>query len=200
MSGSRSGLLTFAISLLLATLLGRRASRRFVSAILVTAAALYAANRLGYATALERLLDGNSSVRVSDTARSARAALALQDIRDQPIAGVGFSAAPQAHSLYLEIARSGGLMMLALYLIMAGGAVLAGWRRRTDDLMVASTASLVAFFAVAVQHNTLTERLIFVPLGFLLAASVHATKQNELPSSVAATVDPRSPAPAISLR
>lgn len=73
-SGSRSGLLTFAISLLLATLLGRRASRRFVSAILVTAAALYAANRLGYATPLERLLDGNSSVRVSDTARSARAA------------------------------------------------------------------------------------------------------------------------------
>jgi hypothetical protein len=171
-SGSRAGIIAFGVGVLLATVLSRRATLRAVVAAAAAALVIYIASRLDYAVGLNRLIDGEASSAISDASRADRADVALRDIRDHPLAGVGFSADDRAHSLYLEVARSGGLVSLALYLWLGAGAVLAGWKRRADELVAASTASFAAFLIVAVQHNTLYDRFLFVPLGFIVAAAI----------------------------
>ncbi|MDQ4031265.1 MAG: O-antigen ligase family protein [Actinomycetota bacterium] len=171
-SGSRSGIIAFGVGVLLATVSSRRAALRAVVTVAVAALTIYIVGRLGYTAGLDRLLGGEASATVSDAVRADQADMALQDIRDHPLAGVGFSGDDQAHSLYLEVARSGGLVSLALYLWLAAGAVLTGWKRRADGLMAASTASFAAFLVAAVQHNTLNDRFLIVPLGFIVAAAI----------------------------
>ncbi len=172
-SGSRTGLVAFGVGVLFATVLSRRGALRAVVAVAAGTLALYVADRFGYTVGLDRLLGGEANTVVSDAARADLARLALQDILDHPLAGVGFSADHRAHSFYLELARSGGLVSLALYLWLAAGVVLTGWKRRADELMAASTASFMAFLIVAVQHNTLYDRFLFVPLGFIVAAAIN---------------------------
>lgn len=172
-SGSRAGIIAFGVGILLATAWSRRAALRAVVAVAAGALTIYIVGRLGYGVGLDRLLGGEASATGSDAARVNLAGEALLNIRDHPLVGVGFSADRRAHSLYLEVARSGGLISLALYLWMAAGAVLAGWKRRVDGLVAASTASFAAFLIVAVQHNTLYDRFVFVPLGFIVAAAIN---------------------------
>jgi O-antigen ligase len=123
---------------------------------------------------LQRLLavNGDTSGFVSDAERLNRLDDALAEFSAHPITGVGF-APPAAHDLYIELARSGGILATVLFLVFAVGATRSGIiLSRRLAIVGAPWAAGTAWLLLAVQHNALFERFLYVPAGLIAGAAI----------------------------
>lgn len=169
-SGSRAAVLAAVVgAVLYVVVTGHRVTRRLVGIAVLLVGAALAAAQLGITVGLARLARGNTTAARADAIRDALSDDARAEFLAHPFFGVGFG--PQeAHDLYLELARSGGVLAVALFVYFAGGLLLTGRRLERIGPTGAATASFASWLAIAIEHNALTDRFLYVPAGLIVAA------------------------------
>jgi O-antigen ligase len=97
--------------------------------------------------------------------------IAWQDFAEHPLIGTGYAGINTAHSIYLQILQSAGLVgMLALVIYFA--APLAGVRRelgvrRLDHVTLGVAAAVGVFLIIGLVQNLIYVRAPFIVVGFL---------------------------------
>ena len=179
-SGSRGALLGAGIvTLLYIFVSGRMVFRKLTFAVAALLVAAFIALDLGLSTGLTRLL-GDDSAETSDLERIRRIEVAWQEFQTHPLTGVGFTTA-EAHNFYLELLRSGGLVTLLIMVVFAVAMLHAGWKLRHQfAVAVPATAAASTWFVLAIQHNALNLRFIWVPLA-VIAACITLSKRGTTP-------------------
>lgn len=169
-SGSRGALLGVPVAWGLLILADRRpVVSRTVVAVGGMVAAYLLAIRAGLDFGLERLLGNDATATISDRERETNAALAIDQASANLWLGVGFGE-NAAHNLYLELARSGGVIVLLAFLVWATRLLLAGRSvARNSGQATAALVSFAVWLLLAVQHNAVSVRFIYIPAGLVLA-------------------------------
>jgi hypothetical protein len=184
-SGSRGAIIGVPLAALLyAGLEQRDRLRRFAGYTSVLALAAYAALFSGLTIGIQRLLHPNASVGVSDTQRKEAASLAWSQFTHAPLTGGGFSSAV-AHDVYLQLLSSGGVIVLAAFLWLAGGAIRIALRSRTIGFGAAAAASLLTWLILNVQFNGYYDRYLLVPVALTYAAGRVAAEVSPEPARAA---------------
>jgi O-antigen/teichoic acid export membrane protein len=182
-SGSRSGLLAFAVVALVTLVwLG---SRRLVLATAVLAGVVAVLVQLGTISlpsqnALDRaLIAGDRSVYLSDAVREENRRRTLELIDRNPLTGAGFEHALRAHNVYLQLLVIGGPLTLVGFCLIALGSVRALARlprrvrlRPAEALAVGLAAAVVGFVVAGAHQNALWDRYIWVTAGLAAVAVV----------------------------
>ncbi len=179
-SGSRGGILAVVGGASIWVVLsGRRPVWRAVLTTAAAAGCYLLVTALGLTVGLERLLVGSTAINSASAAQSNaerdyRASVALDQFAQNYLTGVGFSSGT-AHNFYLEVARSGGAIVLALVIIGILGTLLTAWRTRNSVAIASAVFASAAVWAVfAIQHNASTARFIWIPSGLAAACWVAA--------------------------
>jgi hypothetical protein len=177
-SGSRGGQIGFIMACLVATLATPRARRLsphlFGFASLCIAGAVLILPQYGVALKnLVRIGGGNASAMESDRGRLELAKQALRDLNHRTFDGVGLQVATEAHSIYLQVAAAGGLILLIGMACYFGGVVRAGWRCRSenDGLALSFAVGILIWLLVGAVENQLTDRFLYLPVGCIAALS-----------------------------
>lgn len=174
-SGSRAGAVAAVTGVVGAGILLPELRRKLL--IVIPIAGMIGVLVIGYTKVGHGILDqvrlsSGSDVAGSDYQRTYVADVALEQIRDRPVQGVGFSVIADAHSIYLELLAAGGIIALTSFLIFCGG--LAGAARNAlrgpyrDEVAVASLGIAIWLVAGAVG-NELADKFLYVVPGVLLA-------------------------------
>ncbi|NYD34677.1 O-antigen ligase family protein [Actinomycetospora corticicola] len=180
-SGSRGGLVV-ALGAVLVALVVERTGRR----VLLPAAgvALGAGTLLlaFFPTMLDRLgrelrLTGAESAAESDAIRARIHAQALSDIEHSPLRGIGLHVMAEGHSIYLQLAASGGALLFVAFLATVVGALADGTAIARSGVAAAGLARalVVAFGAwlvVGVVENQIADLYLYVPLALLAGLAV----------------------------
>ncbi len=121
-----------------------------------------------------RLGAGDTSAAGSDFQRGADAQLALSQITERPIEGVGFSVITDAHVIYLQVLAAGGAIAMASFAVFLGG--LAGAARRAwatpwHDAVAAASVTVVVWLVNGFFDNQVADKYLFVVPGILIALS-----------------------------
>jgi O-antigen ligase len=186
-SGSRSGLLAFAVAGLL--VLAWVGSRRLVLAGAVALACAAVLIQLGQVSlpqenALDRAVTtSDRSVYLSDTVRTESRRLTLELIEEHPLTGAGFESALLAHNVYFQLLVIGGPLALAGFLLVALG-TLSGLRRlagsvqarRAHALAGGLAAAFAAFVVGAAYQNALWDRHIWVTAALAAIAAAPVSR------------------------
>lgn len=149
----------------------------------VAASALFVVVTVGLVTvpgtdAFDRLFQPDSSVRLSDTERSEVREESLAQIRQSPVTGAGFKEARSAHSLYVQVWASAGVMGLAGLLMIAWRTALLIVRscgrslvvhHTRDPLVTCVTAGFLGYLVGGVGQNILWDRYVWLVLAMSLA-------------------------------
>lgn len=173
-SGSRAALvgeIFFVLTLLLA--LRRWYVMRWVGvlAMMVIVAGIAGAVPIPSANSFQRLL-GDESASLSDAERDDARTASLDQINQDPVTGSGFEFSRVAHSLYLQVWVSCGLIGLAglLLLILLVGRLLV-YRSPSDVLIAGAAASFVGFLVAGMASNILWDRYVWLHLAMAVALS-----------------------------
>lgn len=125
----------------------------------------------------------------SDAARAEVVKQAIRDIKHRPLLGIGYDAAGDGHSVYLQTVAAGGVLCLGGLAAFTTSA-LSGLRLRTGDahdlLSRALLLGVGAWSLVILFEDALVERYMYLPLTFLLVvAAVRRRESDELQHELA---------------
>jgi O-antigen ligase len=187
-SGSRTALVVGVVAAALTALLvtrgiGRLALLAVVAIVLagggVAGAALTgrSAGQREETDALGRFDQSSASGRVSSRARDDLRERAFDQIQERPLTGVGFQEIKVAHTIYLQLWASGGLLAFSAFVLFAGGGLVVGWRLIRQRsltsperrLALALGVSFCGWLAAGLVSNVLTDGYVYVALALLLA-------------------------------
>lgn len=105
----------------------------------------------------------------SNSERAQIAVQALHDFALHPLFGVGLDQLTYAHNIYLQLASSGGLVLLTAVMLFFLSAVIQGWsQRRQHDLVFYLIVSLVAWLTIGMVENSLVDRFLYFPVGAIV--------------------------------
>jgi hypothetical protein len=179
-SGSRGALLGLPLAFALYILITRRhVLWRLGYTFTGLSLGVGAAVSLGLSVGVVRLFEeaGDQTALESDMERLRRFHTALNDLSHHPITGVGYHP-PEAHNLYLELARSGGIIAAVLFMVFAIGTIRSGLAlSRVVPIVAAPWAAATAWLLLAVQHNALYERFLYVPSGLIVGAAIMSARR-----------------------
>jgi O-antigen ligase len=124
---------------------------------------------------LVRFGSGSSDVGASDQTRTSAAQQALQDFQHFPIAGLGIKAINNAHSIYLQLLQSGGLMLLVAFLAYWIWCLRDAWvvQRLGHPIARYLFISIGVWLVLGVIENQLCDRLLYYGIGCVAALSAH---------------------------
>jgi hypothetical protein len=150
------------------------------------------AHSLGVAT---RLAQNAPGVAASDAGRSLLRSLAISQFTSRPFTGVGFAELGAAHTIYIELLATGGVAGLLAFGVFASCCVASGLRALgtpNSDLVAACVVSFVAWLAVGVVENQMTDGYLYVAPGLVLAAAASLAAHGQLrpPSNTATRARP----------
>jgi hypothetical protein len=105
------------------------------------------------------------SSEISNGTRLSLARQGLADFIHRPVDGVGFQVLVEAHSIYLQLLASGGMILLSVFLIYNVCAIRELWRARKlhDELPLALLISMGGWLVIGLVENQLTDRYLYVP-------------------------------------
>lgn len=185
--GSRAALGGFAVTLLAVVILSKQPRVALIVLISILAGSvlimsplvdLPEGNTLARLTASD---DPESALQVSEsnTARKGLREEAINNVTEQPLTGVGFENAVDAHNIYLQILSSGGIISLTGFLIVAFSILsfpllhLIGRVQLTNVesafLILGLGASFAGYLASGIFNNALWERYIWIVPAILLS-------------------------------
>lgn len=186
-SGSRAGLLGFAVAISIASILIRDPlprRRLALGTVLLAAAAVVGFSALTPENAIERSLNPIASASGSNEARRMLFSEMVTEIRQHPLTGVGFSDPLGGHDAYLQLWAAGGVMAFVgglLVVAVAGSAVAESRRLRTPRSnfdpafpLLAATISLMGLLAALAFQNALWNRYIWVGVALVVSSLVVA--------------------------
>lgn len=173
-SGSRAALLGSVVSVMV-FVVASKPWKLVAWGLLATAVVLSVAQAgflyLGEFNAFNRIV-GDSSALASDRARTRLAADAIEMIWVNPIIGSGFEQAKVAHSIYLQLWVSAGVLGIVAigglgYLVVR---VLLKARREDNFLAIGLASSFLGYLAAGAFSNILWDRYVWLHLAMLLAS------------------------------
>lgn len=178
-SGSRGAAVSGALALL-ATFIVVSDLRRFAGvlafALAMVAIVLLAEpavqKSLGLAT---RLASGAGGTASSDAGRATLRNAGLSAFQARPAIGSGFQNLTAAHSIYLQMLASGGVLAAAAFATFFGGTLLTGMRaiRATGSVLAcAGVVSVVAWLVAGGVENELSDVYLYVPSALVVAEAV----------------------------
>jgi hypothetical protein len=181
-SGSRGALLGLTVGLVgLALLQGLRGARvlLIVGGLAITALAIgYPSDSTGGASAIDRLLFSGAGSDVATASRVEYLGEATAMFASHPLTGVGFSEARSAHSLFLQVPVTAGILGLAALTALALFWMTI-WRtasRHRNSWILCTTAAGVLALAVALLvSNNLWDRYLLLYLAIAAQLSTVAT-------------------------
>ena len=179
LSGSRGAQAVYVIAVLFTLALvrqGSKAKTRLLVVLGLGAATIPFLFETEIAQGRDTLLRfGHSSgAHESDYERRLVAAQAWLDWQERPLVGIGLDYITFAHSIPLQIISAGGVVLAAGMLFYFGGAIGAAWRLRGDSNPLPGylLVSLIAWFAVGMVENQLTDRYLYFPVGCIAAVQM----------------------------
>jgi O-antigen ligase len=192
LSGSRAGAVASVIALGSSAVLVRRLRARLpvlILAGLVVGLGVLVFSPGTYAEiGTTTRLTGGSDTSSSDAIRAELRDQAWADFSEAPFLGLGFQLLNNAHNIYLQIAASGGFVLLAAFLVFAAGALHAAYRAgNRDQLGMAVFASILVWLLLGGGTNILVNRYLYVPFA-LAAALTSLANRSESEDSPAADV------------
>ncbi len=137
-------------------------------------------------------LFGNGSASASDQAREEAAQLALSQFLGRPFVGNGLSEGTlDAHNVYLQVAASGGLLLLVAFLALIAAVVRQPFALGPSYRLLALPA--LAYALIAPITSVIWDRYIWcvLALPFLIAVAQH---RDDTPEPAVAPVEEESPA------
>ena len=187
-SGARGALIGVALAITLYIfVVGRNIVKRLLMEFAGLVTVLVLALVSGLSVGILRLFTDPATASVSDDARLEKLSFALYQFSTAPITGVGFGST-RAHNLFAELARSGGLVILFLFLAFVIGSSVNGIRLRLKyPDVTAALCGQLTWFLLAWQYNGLFERFLYVPTGLVLGIAFQAAR------GVASTTDDAKP-------
>lgn len=193
-SGSRAGLGAAAIITILVLIAGGErvvnwARENIVTAaviviLLVTALVLFG-SVAGDRSAFDRLFGGDPT---SDQSRDAYNEDAWARFKTDPVVGVGFADAVDAHNFFLQVGSASGIVGVigaALLIVLALKSYwIAGWRRMSENPMywamaAALAASVVGYLILSLFQNVIWDRNIWILFAFTTWACMAFTGGDE---------------------
>lgn len=186
-SGSRAGLLAAGAAVACFLLVTRRwklIGVGLVSVLVVAAGLYFKVFSIGELNAVNRLRGDRSSVE-SDRERLALAEETIASIAEHPITGSGFEAAKAAHSIYLQLWVSAGLLGLifALGLGVVTLRILLDARRSSDLLTLGMACSYLGYLLAGAVSNILWDRYIWLHLAILVSLAATSRGVGETSAS-----------------
>lgn len=182
-SGSRAALLGVVV-LFAAFLTAVRNWRLLRLAALLVAViavgAVVGSSRLPSVNAVGRLFTSDRQVRASDEERREALQSTVERIRERPLTGSGFEFALEAHSLYLQLWTSAGLIGLAglvLLFFRTGRLVVTG---RDDSFSTALMSAFLAYLTIGVFSNILWDRYVWTLLAAGVTAAALARRRQQI--------------------
>lgn len=187
-SGSRSGLIGLTVAAAVAVVLVRSLATRVQLAMgtaAVAAAGIVGFSALTTENAISRTFNGEAiSAAASNQERRAAFSEMADQIRQEPITGVGFSAPLGGHDAYLQLWAAGGVFAFlgGLVVIGSAGRAAACLRRKGPPRSVherswpllASTISLSGLLVALAFQNVLWSRYIWVTVALVAVSSAVA--------------------------
>ena len=173
-SGSRAaflGLLVAALAFLMVMRSARTVLRSVAFCMPLVLALLLGLVELPGANAFNRLFRGDRGTELSDQERAEVRTEALEQIRARPVYGSGFENARTAHSLYLQLWASAGLVGLGglLALVVVTIRMLMAAARIRDRLVAAIGATFLGYLAGGVASNILWDRYVWLHVTLAIA-------------------------------
>lgn len=181
-SGSRSGLLMVAVSVLLTPVLipGTRGRLLYpvvlVGGIVLTVVLVAPDAFVGFS----RLIHPSSaSALTSDTQRTHALSVSLANISARPVIGSGFQLVKQSQDIVLQMAEAGGVLAVVSFGAFGVGTLgqalrlrirrdASTWRPRIGTALGTSTA---VWFLGSLLQPTVFDRFLYIPAGLILAAT-----------------------------
>jgi hypothetical protein len=142
-------------------------------------------------------LTGDPSAAGSDRSRSIVGHQGMLDFLHSPLVGIGMQVANEAHNIYLQALSSGGIVLLAAFVIFLGAALVKSRRLMGHDLLAATL--FVTILAVALFNafqNALVDRISYVPIGLIAAMPLTGRTGDERPSLDDTPAEARQAVPA----
>lgn len=200
-SGSRASTGGLAVALMTFLLATRK--WKVLRAVAVVAAAftvLVMVNAITFSptSAVGRLLQRDPTVELANEARHMAGAEAIDLVRRNPITGVGFAVAKDAHNVYLQFyAAAGALGIVGVAGIVVGVTRLLRWASRAGGLATAMLCSYVGYLGAAYFSNILSDRFLWFHLALTVAlcnvAARHVSEPVGPPSTSEMSGNGRSP-------
>jgi O-antigen ligase len=120
--------------------------------------------------ALGRLIGKDPTAALSDDARSTARSSAVRSIEANPITGVGFSTAKEAHNVYLQLWAASGLFGLAgAFGLLFGSARMVWVPAKKDILSGALVCSYGGYLVAAAFSTVLWDRYLWLHVALALA-------------------------------
>lgn len=171
-SGSRAGLVGVVVTVAVFLVLTKQWKLVGLGAVLVglVAGAIYFnLFAIGELNAVNRMRGDRSSFE-SDRERMEAAEQTIDIIRLNPVTGSGFESAKAAHSIYLQLWASAGLLGLAFALGLAVLTlrILLEAKRRHDHLAMGVAAAYAGYLVLGAVSNILWDRYVWVHLAVLV--------------------------------
>lgn len=199
-SGSRSGLLGLAVTVVVTVLLVRSVATRAqlaMGAATVAVAGIAGFSALTSENAISRTFDSESiSAAASNQGRRAAFSEMADQIERQPITGVGFSDPLGGHDAYLQLWAAGGVFAFLGGLLVIGSAAgaAARLRRRAPPgsvherswPLLASTLGLTGLLVALAFQNVLWTRYVWVTVALVAASSAVGGAANRSSGTVRA--------------
>jgi len=187
-SGSRSGLIGFAIECLLGLFLFRRSYSTkvvVIASVALLAVAVFASSALSPENAVTRLFHPSSqSASVSDVDRRSRLTEMINEIERHPVRGNGFADPLKGHNAYLQLWAAAGLLGFIGGVGVLASTGLALWRARIRDAnadersvgwpLAASSLGLAGALVAMGFQNLLWVRYVWFVVAVVAASSVAA--------------------------
>jgi O-antigen ligase len=196
-SGSRAALLGVFVTVM-AFLMTTKSWKLVVLALVMGGVALATINyeliTVNELNAVSRLR-GDQTSYLADQERLELARVTLESIAEHPIVGNGFANAKLAHSIYLQLVASAGVLgaVFAIGLIAMMIRALLAAKRSNDVLAIGVVSSYAGYLAAGAFTNILWDRYVWVHLAVMLTlvARAHSTTEAEpLPRRAAAAPAP----------
>jgi hypothetical protein len=170
-AGSRAGLIGLVFASLAYLWFQRRlTTRRVLRFASLGACVIALLLSLGFDATIDRFVD-QERVERSNAGRSELLARGTEDFLDSPLVGWGFDEGDRelrSHNLYLEVARSVGLLGLTVFLIYCWWILKAVRRAPVNVYISGAGAGFVGWLAAAPFHNGLFQPFLMIPAGIVL--------------------------------
>lgn len=184
-SGSRAGQAGFILGVAGTVAFSHRA-RRFAPILIVVAGIALSSvvwinpGIVDRAATLFRFSGGDQYLAKANEERGDAFGQAIRDFQYRPIDGVGLEVVNQAHSIYLQLIASGGLILTAGMFIYFVGVLRAGFaeRRSPDPVGVYLLLCVCVWLAAGAFGTQLTDRYLYFPVAGLAALQFHRMRQS----------------------
>jgi hypothetical protein len=179
-SGSRGGTAALGVTIVVSIAVLPRARPylpQFLLALIVAALALSTVfPAIGHKILVTTRLSGDtSSTAGSDIVRAAVGAQGVRDFYHSPFDGIGLQVATQASNVYLQLAATGGLILITSMAIYLAGAALAARRLFAYSTLAAPLlTTIVAVLVLNYFEADLTDRFYYVPEALIVALACAA--------------------------